>query len=200
MQMAPRDDLEREYDNLTAKQQAIVDARVEHPNVPKTHISREYAPQIYNDKYADNDEDTIDEMNNSYVTQVLNGQNNELVPDIIRYKQDIKRNQRQEGTVSTQGDPFSALPDDDGEGWQTWDERPNKQAQERQESQQADSQGEGESHSQITLRAPVAAQVDDDAVHVLMDKQYFKSLLEGQSLPPELHKQLMSDLLSERLR
>jgi len=202
MQMAPRDDLEREYEQLTPKQKAIVDARVAHLEVPKTHISRDYAPQTYNEEYAESEQDKEDEFNNSYVTQILNGRNNELIPEIVEYLQDIEQNQRSEGTMQTTGDPFSANPnmDDTDQSWQTWDDRPNKEAaQSASEATQAVAEQDNGSDQPIQLRAPVAARIEDDAVHVLFDKQYFQKLLEGQSLPPELHKQLMEDILSERL-
>jgi len=198
MAMAPRTDLEQEYDNLTDRQKAIVDARVEHPDCPKTHISRDYAPEIYNRDYAESETDHINEMNNSWVTQVLNGKSNEIIPEIVEYKQDIKQNQRREGEMTTTGDPFSADPNmDDDNSWQTWDERPTKQAQQQNTQQEPATDASEHAQEPIELRAHVAAQIEDETVHVVFDRQYFQSLLEGQALPPELHKQLMTEVLSE---
>jgi len=209
MQMAPRDDLEAQFADLTDRQKAIVEAWAEHPEATNCNIADTHAPRIYNEEYADSDDDHIKEMNESYVSQFSN---KDGINELIKYKQDIVQNQRFEGNATTEGDPFSADPNMQTQreaGYQTWDERPNNQAAQRSEPQQTRQQAEQQTDTahdhipvdsqQIELRAPVAAQIHEDRVTVHFDKQYFQSLLEGQALPPELHRQLIEDVLSVQL-
>lgn len=189
--MTPRDDLDRAYQQLTDMQKAVVDARVANPDVPKTHISRDHAPKIYNEEYADSEADHKDEFNNSHVTQMLNGNTNELIPEIIEYRQDIAHNQRSEGTMTTEGDPFTADPNmDDSEGWQTWDERPNKAA--AQSDNPTDSDQADLVQSAVTTQPRIQVGDTGDGVVLKIDYSYLQELLEAQTLPPELNKELTS--------
>jgi len=201
--MAPRTDLEQAYDNLTDRQKAIVDARVAHPDVPKTHISRDYAPEIYNRDYADSEDDHKDEFNNSHVNQLLNGNEKAIIPEIIKYRQELKENQRSEGTMTTEGDPFSADPNmgDESEPWQTWDDRPNKSAAKASESDGGDAQAQQtQLVSQGNKAAPRLAVADSgDGVVLKLDYEYVRELLEKHELPPEMQRQVMGVVFNKAL-
>lgn len=193
----PRDDLDERFRNLTDKQQAIVLVRVEHPDVPKTHISRDYAPEIYNERFVDSEDDTIDEMNNSYVTQVLNDESKQ---EIIKHKQEIKENERQEGELTTTGNPFTAGPDDQPQGFQSIQDRPVKQTGSG-ERDTTDSQTNTQQAEQTQMQSPAGVRVGqaDQGVWVLFDERYLQQLLENQDieLPQELHERLVQALLDK---
>jgi len=199
--MAPREDLDAAYRNLTPMQKAVVDARVEHPNVPKTEISRNFAPKIYNEHYVDSKDEHKDEFNNSHVTQMLNGNTKEIIPEIITYRQELKENQRSEGTMTTEGDPFSADPNmgDESESWQTWDDRPNKSAAKASESDGGDAQAQQtELVSQGNKAAPRLAVADSgDGVVLKLDYEYVRELLESHELPADVEHRLMGVVFSK---
>jgi len=202
--MAPREDLDAAYRNLTPMQQAVVDARVEHPNVPKTHISRDYAPKIYNEHYAEDESEHKDEFNNSHVNQLLNGNEKAIFPEIIEYRRELKENQRQEGTMTTEGDPFSADPNiDSDDSWQTWDERPNKTAAQTSASESDGGDGDAQAQqtelvSQANQAAPRLAVADSgDGVVLKLDYEYVRELLESHELPADVEHRLMGVVFSK---
>jgi len=187
MSVSPRPELDQRYQNLTPRQQSIVDARVQHPEATNRDIAHSIAPEIYNQEKREPSDERIDEMNESYTSQF---QNKDAISELIQYKQEIKENQRQEGSMTTTGDPFSANPNmpEQKSGWQSVKERSEKghpqQSQEPRETYQ--------------FQAPVQVEIKDDRYTVDFEKEYFMHLLSSKRLPPELHEELVEAVLEEK--
>jgi len=100
----PDQNMENDYNDLTEKQQRIVDARAENPDVQNAEIAE------------------MSDANPSYTSKVLDEYDN-----LVEYRRDIKENQRETGEEKTTGDPFEGDLDEP-EGVQTIKDRPNKAA------------------------------------------------------------------------
>jgi len=181
-----RPELEQRYQNLTARQQAVVDARVENPDATNRDIAHSIAPQIHNeDKKAPRDE-AIEEMNESYTSQF---QNKDEIQELIEYRKEIQDNQRSEGSMQTTGDPFSADPNmpEQKSGWQSVKERPVKQTQ------------DPEPTDTYQFQAPVRVEQGENSWTVEFEPEYFQHLLSSKRLPPELHEELVEAVISEKM-
>lgn len=178
MRANPNDRLERQYEDLTAKQKAVIDAHSEHPEA----TNRKKA-QLAGEKL---DGDTVNE---SYCSQILNKDYDE----VAQYREEIVQNDRKEGDMQTVGDPFEAIPQQDS-GYQSVQERPTKTTQaQAQESDPSTQQAEEPTENPLTPQQ-VAVRVGEDGVTVMFDRRYFRNLIESQELPEHLHKQLVSGL------
>jgi hypothetical protein len=174
MASQPRDDLEQQYNNLTEKQQAVIDAHSENPN----ETNRRKA-EIAGEKIGDS-------VNESYCSQVLNSK----YPELANYREEIVQNERSEGEMTTEGDPFSAIPDESG-GFQSIQDRPVT------ETQQDDSSSQVSASAPTAPRKAVQIQQQDDGLLVWFDERYLRELLESQELPPQLHQRLVDAVLSQ---
>jgi hypothetical protein len=172
------DDLDEQYQNLTDKQRAVIDAHAENPdetNRKKTELAE--------DKLGDS-------INESYASQVIN----KKYPKLAKYREDIEQNQRQEGSMTTEGDPFSGELSED-KGFQTFDERPVK------ETQSQDQEPTQETPQPAVAQQPVQVREDVDGVLLKIDYRYLRELLVDQEtkLPDALQARLV-DVLVERAR
>jgi len=190
MQVSPRPELDQRYQNLTPRQQAVVDARVQNPDATNRDIAHSIAPDIYNDQKKDPTDDSIDTMNESYTSQF---QNKDEITELIEYRQEIQDNQRETGSMQTTGDPFSADPNmpDDTSGWQSVKDRPVKQTQQTQ-SQET-------SKETYQFQAPVRVEQTEQSWTVEFEPQYFQHLLSSKRLPPELHEELVEAVIDAKM-
>lgn len=183
MQVSPRPDLEQEYQGLTPQQKAIVDAKVDYPDATNRAIAHEHGPAKL--KAQDNNKQK-DKFNESYVSQFCN---NEDYDELIQYKQNIKQNQRSEGSIETTGDPFSANPNmpDGQSGWQSVKDRPVKQTQPEQPTET------------YQFQAPIRVEQKENSWAVEFEPEYFQHLLSSKRLPPELHEELVEAVIAEKM-
>jgi len=185
MQVSPRPELDSRYDNLTPKQKAIVDARVQNPDATNRDIAHSIAPEIYNEKYKKQSEEPVDQLNESYTSQF---QNKDEIKELLDYKQELKDNQRTEGTMQTTGDPFSADPSmEQSQAWQSITERPVQQSQSTEPAK-----------GSYQFQAPVIVEQQDDRWTVEFEPEYFQHLLSSQRLPPELHQELVEAVIEAK--
>jgi len=173
------DDLDEEYQNLTEKQRAVIDAHAEKPdetNRKKTEIAE--------DKLGDS-------INESYASQVIN----KKYPKLAKYREEIEQNQRQEGSMQTKGNPFKGIPQDEG-GFQSIQDRPVKETQSQDQEQTSQ-----KSPQPAVAQQPVQVREDVDGVLLKIDYRYLRELLVDQEtkLPDELQARLV-DVLVERAR
>ncbi|WP_302083470.1 hypothetical protein [Salinibaculum rarum] len=102
--------MESKYEDLTEKQQEIVDARAENPNAQNATIAE------------------MSDANPSYTSKVL-----DEYDDLVDYRADILGNQRESGEQTTTGDPFEGELEEDDSGFQTIKDRPHKASPEAEE-------------------------------------------------------------------
>jgi len=184
----PRPELDQRYQNLTPRQQAVVDARVQNPDATNRDIAHTIAPEIYNSDKRQQGDEQIDQMNESYTSQF---QNKDEIEELIEYRQEIQDNQRQEGSIQTTGDPFSADPGmEEQSGWQSVKDRPVKQTQQNTQEQPTET---------YQFQAPVRVQQNDNSWTVEFDAQYFQHLLSSKRLPPELHEELVEAVIDAKM-
>jgi len=177
MRANPNDRLERQYEDLTAKQKAVIDAHAENPDATNREKARIAGEKLDGDS-----------VNESYCSQILKKDYKE----VAQYREEIVQNERQEGDMQTVGDPFEGIPQQDGP--QHIQERPVKSTQ-GQEKQSDTSTGQMQEPADSPLTPQqIAVSVEGDGVLVKFDRTYFKNLLETQELPPHLHKQLVSEI------
>ena len=93
---------------------------------------------------------------------------------------EINENQREEGSMTTTGDPFSANPNlqQESNTVQGIKDRPVKSTQESPDATDA-----------------VHVEEAENGFHLYFDKHYLMELLESQELPPELHKRLVEEVI-----
>lgn len=178
MASQPRDDLERQYKDLTEKQQAVIDAHAENPN----ETNRRKA-EIAGEKINDS-------VNESYCSQVLNSK----YPELATYREEIVQNERSEGEMTTEGDPFSAIPNESG-GFQSIQDRPTKETQ-----ASADDGPQEPTTAPTAPRKAVQIKQEDDGLLVWFDERYLRELLESQELPPQLHQRLVDAVLAQAFK
>jgi len=177
MRANPNDRLERQYEDLTAKQKAVIDAHAENPDATNREKAR-----LAGEKLDDGS------VNESYCSRILKKDYKE----VAQYREEIVQNERNEGDMQTVGDPFEGIPQDDS--YQSIQERPVKGTQ--AENKQADTstnQVQEPTESPLTPQQ-IAVSVEGDGVVVKFDPTYFRNLLESQELPPHLHKQLVNEI------
>lgn len=178
MRANPNDRLERQYEDLTAKQKAVIDAHAENPEATNREKARLAGEKLDGDS-----------VNESYCSQILNKD----YAEVAQYREEIVQNERQEGDMQTVGDPFEGIPQQDS-GYQSIQERPTK-GTEVQENQADPSTGQIQEPSDSPLTPQqIAVRVERDSVVVKFDPTYFRNLLESQELPPHLHKQLVNEI------
>jgi hypothetical protein len=178
MRANPNDRLDRQYEDLTPKQQAIIDAHAENPDATNRKKAK-----LAGEKLGEGS------VNESYCSQSLNND----YPEVAQYRAEIVQNEREEGQMQTVGDPFEAIPQQDS-GYQSIQDRQVKRTQGQE--QQADGttgQIQDPTDSPLTPQQ-VAVSVQDDGVVVKFDRTYFRNLLETQELPPHMHKQLVAEI------
>ena len=187
MQVSPRPELDQQYNSLTPQQKAIVDAVVENPDATNRAIAHEHGPRKLNEQ--DNDKEK-DQFNESYVSQFCN---DDEYAELITYKQELQDNQRQEGSMQTTGDPFSADPNmpEQQSTWQGIKERPVQQTQ--PEQSQAPPKPRHE------FQAPVRVEQNENSWTVEFEPEYFQHLLSSKRLPPELHEELVEAVITEKM-
>jgi len=177
MRANPNDRLERQYEDLTAKQKAVIDAHAENPEATNREKARLAGEKLDGDS-----------VNESYCSQILNKD----YAEVAQYREEIVQNERQEGDMQTVGDPFEGIPQQDGP--QHIQERPTK-GTEGQEDSSGTSTGQMQEPSESPLTPQqIAVRVEADGVVVKFDPTYFRNLLESQELPPHLHKQLVNEI------
>jgi len=175
------DELEQQYQDLTDKQRAVIDAHAEHPdetNRRKTEIAE--------GKLGDS-------INESYASQVIN----KKYPKLAKYREEIEQNQRQEGSMTTEGDPLAGKISQNDTGFQSIQDRPVKETQSQDQEQPSQ-----ESQAQPAVaQQPVQVREDVDGVLLKIDYRYLRELLVDQDtrLPDELQARLV-DVLVERAK
>jgi len=196
MRANPNDKLERQYEDLTAKQKAVIDAHAENPeatNRKKAQVASELLKERVQSGdvslSALNDESVAEiSVNESYSSGILNKD----YPEVAQYREEIVQNERNEGDMQTVGDPFEGIPQQDGP--QHIQDRPVKSTQAKEDSSDTSTgQMQEPSDSPLTPQQ-IAVRVEGDGVLVKFDRRYFKNLLETQELPPHLHKQLVNEI------
>lgn len=182
----PQPELEQQYNNLTPPQQAIVEAYARYPNATNRDIAREHAPEIMHSEFDDLPERYADkdELNESYVSQT---KNKDKIQRLIDWKREIKENQRTEGTMTTEGDPFTGIPE----------ENTVQHIQDRPVSPNQDTETNGaENTHEPAAQQQVQIQQRDNGLVVWFDERYLQELLESQQLPPELQQRLVDAVLN----
>jgi hypothetical protein len=181
MQAQPNEDLEQEYNNLTEKQRAIIDAHAENPDATNREKAQKAAETLGED------------INESYCSQVINNR----YPELAHYRADIVQNQRSEGEQRTTGDPYPDLDAD--RSWQTITE-----CERQASSDAAASDGKQDSVDDETAMrrasaraAPVRVDTDADTVTIELNRQYVQALLQARALPPELHDRVLDAVFDE---
>jgi len=183
--IAPDDELEQQYDNLTEKQRAVIDAHAQNPD----ETNREKA------RIAGEDILGTEPVNESYCSEIINSK----YPELAKYREEIEQNERPEGKQKTIGDPFANLQDED-QSYQTITDRPVK------ETEASNSEQEPQEH--VTMQEPQqvrqqfespAVQIADagDGIHIKLSYRYVQELLESPNsqLPDDLHQQLVDVVL-----
>jgi len=189
MQANPNDQMDTEYQNLTEKQRAVIDAHAKNPDATNREKARIAGVEILGQE---------DPVNESYASEILN----KKFADLAEYRAEIKQNERPQGSMQTTGDPFSNIPDKEP-GVQTIQDRPVKDAGPADgESQTVD---QGQAHPKPTTQStrvqsnPIQVLDTGDGIAIKLDYRYVQSLLESQDamLPDDLHQQLV-DVVVQR--
>lgn len=193
MHVSPRPELEQRFDDLTPRQKAVVAARVQNPDATNRDIAHTIAPRIYNEEQKPPEKEPIDKMNESYTSQF---QNKDEIKELIKYRQEIRDNQRYEGETTTTGDPFSGNPAmqsqrEQSRGWQSITERPVQQTNDQSQQQEPPK-------PRYEFQAPVRVEKKENAWTVEFEPEYFQHLLSSKRLPPELHQELVEAVIEAK--
>jgi hypothetical protein len=197
MRANPNDRLERQYEDLTAKQKAVIDAHAENPeatNREKANVASQLLKERVQSgevSLSDLNDDSIEgiTVNESYSSGILNKD----YPEVAQYREEIVQNERQEGDMQTVGDPFEGIPQEE-DSYQSIQERPVKGTQAQEDSSGTSTNQVKEPTDSPLTPQQIAVSVEGDGVLVKFDRTYFKNLLETQELPPHLHKQLVNEI------
>lgn len=196
MQANPNTDLDQQYQNLTEKQRAVIDAHAQNPDATNREKSRIAGEEILGES---------EPVNESYTSEILN----KKYPKLAQYREEIEQNERVEGQQQTIGDPFEALQQQQQEsGFQSIQERPVKEIvqSETVESETEQSQPAQQSREpQVQRRQPVRSsspiQVADtgDGIVVKFSYSYLQDQLQrsDSQLPAELQQQVV-DVMFQR--
>jgi len=184
----PNDELDTQYDNLTDKQRAVVDAHAQNPDATNREKAR-----IAGEEILEQDEP----VNESYCSEILNKKYERLV----QYREEIEQNERPEGSMQTTGDPFEGL-EQQAEGYQTIQERSTKQTQLQDDADDADSSEPSQQQSQrpeIHSSAPLQVADTGDEIAIKFSYEYAQELIESPEnhLPAELHQRIV-DVVFQR--
>lgn len=127
MRANPNEDLDSQYQNLTEKQQAVIDAYAKHPDETNREIARIAGEEILGED---------DPVNESYASEITK----DKYADLAEYRAEIEQNGRPEGQEQTIGDPFAELQQQQSHDVQGIADRPVKQSQGRDDDSD---QGQG---------------------------------------------------------
>lgn len=194
MQANPNDAMDREYQNLTEKQRAVIDAHAQQPEATNREKARIAGEEILEDE---------EPVNESYCSEIIN----KKFPDLAEYRAELEQNERPQGAVSTTGDPFGQFGVQDSNssstGFQSIQDRPVKdlpQDDSDDESGQEPSRKPRQPAAQqprIGSSSPIQVADTGDGIAIKLSYRYVQQLLESQDtqLPDELHQQLVNVVL-----
>jgi len=183
----PDDELDSQYDNLTEKQRAVIDAHAQNPDATNREKARIAGEEILNQG---------EPVNESYCSEILNKKYERLA----QYREEIEQNERNIGSMQTTGDPFKSL--DQSEGYQTIQERPTKQTQlqdDASEQEYSEPSQEQSQRPEIHSSAPLQVADTGDGIAIKFSYEYAQELIESPEshLPPELHQRIV-DVVFQR--
>jgi hypothetical protein len=180
MHANPNMDLDNQYDSLTEKQKAVIDAYAKNPNETNREIARIAGEEILADDGP---------VNESYCSEILNRDH----PQLAEYRAEIEQNEREAGSMQTAGDPFEALQNDQQDTFQTIQDRPVKQTESEEESPQV-------AETTHTV-SPIQVASAPDGIVIKISYSYVEALLKARDvdLPEDMHEQLV-DALMQRLK
>jgi len=195
MQANPNTDLDQDYQNLTEKQKAVIDAHAKNPDATNREKARIAGVEILGED---------EPINESYTSEILNKDHAELA----KYREEIEQNERVEGQQQTIGDPFKSLQQqqqDQGQGFQSIQERPVKQTTPESDETEDTPQVQQPQVQQRTKSQPIQStspiQVADtgDGIVVKFSYGYLQDQLQrpDSQLPDELQQQLV-DVMFQR--
>jgi len=174
MQANPNAEFDREYDNLTDKQRAVIDAHAQNPE----ETNREKA-RIAGEEILGND----GPVNESYSSDILNNK----YPDLADYRAEIEQNERPKGNEQTTGNPLDALKPDnnDNQGFQSIQDRPVKGSTDDEPQVQQQT---------VQRKSPIQVFDTGESIGVELSYRYVEELLrdQGTQLPEDLHQQLVN--------
>lgn len=183
----PNDELDSQYDNLTEKQRAVIDAHAQNPNATNREKARIAGEEILNQG---------EPVNESYCSEILN----KKYEGLAQYREEIEQNERPQGSMQTTGDPFKSL--DQSEGYQTIQERPTKQTQLKDDADDVDNterSSQPRQRPEIHSSAPLQVADTGDGIAIKFSYEYAQELIESPEshLPPELHQRIV-DVVFQR--
>jgi len=169
MQANPNDEMDRQYQNLTEKQRAVIDAHAKNPDVTNRETARIAGEEILGQDSP---------VNESYCSEILN----KKFTDLAQYRVEIEQNERPTGDMQTTGDPFQNIPDNKEPDVQTIQERPV-----------TDAGPDNTAETAIRSNSPIQVMDAGDGVLLKLNYRYVQELLESteSQLPDELHEQLV---------
>jgi hypothetical protein len=188
MQANPNTELDNQYQNLTPKQQAVIDAHAKNPDETNREKARIAGEDILGQG---------EPVNESYCSEILN----KSYAELAQYREEIEQNERPEGQQQTVGDPFDALQPQDGDsrsrGPQTIQERPVKSTKDDTQETEPQAQTQTEPPHRVESNSPIQVADGGDGIVVKFSYRYVQSLLENQEtqLPDDLHQQLVDVVL-----
>jgi len=167
--------MDRQYQDLTPKQKAVIDAYAKHPNETNREIARIAGEEILGDDGP---------VNESYCSEILNKDYAELA----EYRAEIEQNERGEGSQTTVGDPFEAFQEESG--FQSIQERPVKQTESDDEEPQV---------APTQTVSPIQVADAGDGVVIKLSYRYVEGLLKARDveIPEDMHEQLVDVLMSK---
>jgi hypothetical protein len=174
MQANPNEQFDREYENLTDKQRAVIDAHAQNPDETNREKARIAGEEILGMDGPVNESYSSDILNNKY-------------PDLADYRAEIEQNERFSGQEQTKGDPLEALnPDNnDNKGFQGIQDRPVKGSSKDDEP---------EVQQTVQRKSPIQVFDTGESIAVEFSYRYVEELLrdQGTQLPDDLHQQLVN--------
>lgn len=173
MQANPDAEFDREYQQLTDKQKAVIDAHAQNPEATNREKARIAGEEILGNG----------PVNESYSSDILNNK----YPDLADYRAEIEQNERPKGTEKTTGNPLDALkPDqDDNKGFQSIQDRPVKGSTDDEPQVQQQT---------VQRKSPIQVFDTGESIAVEFSYRYVEELLRDQQtqLPDDLHQQLVN--------
>lgn len=169
-------DYEQEYESLTEKQQAIIDAHAENPDATNRDKARAAAEKLG------------DKVNESYCSSVLNKD----YAEIAEWQRRVVQGEDVERTVTAQADPFTNIPEE--RSWQSIADRPVTES-DAEATQTGESSEGGRTQQRRRRTAGVAVEPQEDGMLVYFERSYLRELIESNDLPPELHERLVDELV-----
>jgi hypothetical protein len=173
MHANPNEYLDRQYDDLTPKQKAVIDAHAENPDATNREKARIAGEEILGEDGP---------VNESYCSEIIKKDYAELA----EYRAEIEQNERVEGSEQTVGDPFEALQSNQ-ESFQSIQERPVKETEE-------DTPQVSEPTQTVS---PIQVASAPDGIMIKLSYSYVEALLKARDvdLPDDMHEQLVDALM-----